>query len=206
MTDTAPVRKRLSSDERQREIIAAVLELARLHGPDAITTQAIADHIGVTQGAIFRHFPNKEAIWLAVFAWVDDALAVILDEASGTSATPVRQLERIFLAHTAFIARYPGVPRILFHDLQTPGRSPVRKAVRAMVMGYRQRLTEVLARGKADGTLCATLDEAKAAGLFIGAVQGLVIQSALREDPEVLTRDAGAVFAILLHGFKGACP
>ncbi|MEW5757807.1 MAG: TetR/AcrR family transcriptional regulator [Pseudomonadota bacterium] len=205
MPETEP-RKRLSSDARQREIVAAVVELAQLHGPDAITTQAIAEHIGLTQGAIFRHFSTKEAIWLAVFAWVREALGTLLDEASAGPATPVEQLERIFLAHTAFIARHPGVPRILFHELQTPGGSPVRQAVRAMVMGYRQRVSEILARGKADGTLCASLDEAKAAGLLIGAVQGLVIQSALREDPEVLTRDAEAVFAILLHGFKGRCP
>ena len=54
------------------------LVLARERGPDAITTQAIADRIGVTQGAIFRHFPDKEAIWMAVFAWVRESLGTVL--------------------------------------------------------------------------------------------------------------------------------
>ena len=41
----------LTTDQRQREIVTTVLFLARQRGPDAITTQAIADHMGVTQGA-----------------------------------------------------------------------------------------------------------------------------------------------------------
>ena len=44
-------RQRVMTDVRQREIVAAVPALARERGPDAITTQAIADRIGVTQGA-----------------------------------------------------------------------------------------------------------------------------------------------------------
>ena len=77
----AAPRHRLRTDERRREIVAAVLELARERGPDSITTQAIADRIGVTQGALFRHFPDKEAIWLAVFAWVRESLGAVLDDA-----------------------------------------------------------------------------------------------------------------------------
>ncbi|HEX6974797.1 MAG TPA: helix-turn-helix domain-containing protein, partial [Vicinamibacterales bacterium] len=61
----AAPRHRLTTDQRQREIVATVLALARERGPDAITTQAIAQRMGLTQGAVFRHFPDKEAIWLA---------------------------------------------------------------------------------------------------------------------------------------------
>jgi AcrR family transcriptional regulator len=71
----------LSSDERRNEIVQAVLDLAGEDGPDAVTTQAIADRIGVTQGALFRHFPDKEAIWLAVFDWVRAALDAAVDAA-----------------------------------------------------------------------------------------------------------------------------
>src|SRR6187455_3079115 len=70
-----PAARRLSSDERRVEIVQAVLGLAGERGPDAITTQAIAERIGVTQGALFRHFPDKDAMWVAVFEWVRRALA-----------------------------------------------------------------------------------------------------------------------------------
>ena len=108
-------RVRMSSEERQAEIVGAVLALARERGPDAITTQDIATRIGVTQGAIFRHFPDKEAIWLAVFAWVRASLGGALDAAIDRAGSPLAKIERAFLAHVAFLAANPGVARVLFH-------------------------------------------------------------------------------------------
>lgn len=62
-TASAQVRRhRPCTGERQREIVTAVFALAR--GPDAITTQAVAERMIVTQDAVFRHFPGKEALLL----------------------------------------------------------------------------------------------------------------------------------------------
>ena len=62
-------------------VVAAVIELARDRGPEAITTQAIADRLGVTHGALFRHFPDKSAMWAAVFDWVQASLGQVVDAA-----------------------------------------------------------------------------------------------------------------------------
>ncbi len=199
---TAP-RQRLKTDERQREIVAAVLSLARERGPDSITTQAIADRIGVTQGALFRHFPDKEAIWLAVFVWVREALGAVLDAAVAKADTPLGKIERAFLAHVAFVAANPGVPRVLFHELQYPGDSPVRTEVRTMIASYSQRLALLFKDAKATGELPADLDTALAPLLFIGAVQGLVIQSALAGDEAEMRKRARQLFPLLLDGYRG---
>ena len=196
-------RQRLPSDERQREIVGAVLALARDAGPDAITTHAIARHMGVTQGALFRHFPDKEAMWLAVFAWVREVLGALLDQAIEGRGSPLDALKRAFHAHVGFIADNPGVPRVLFHELQYPAESPVRAEVRAMVGGYRKRLASLFAQAKARGELPASLDVNLAPVLFIGAIQGLVIQAALEDDDRAITRRARSVWALLLEGYRG---
>jgi AcrR family transcriptional regulator len=199
----APGRARLSSTERRGEIVRAVLTLAREHGPDAITTQAIADRIGVTQGALFRHFPDKSAIWLAVFEWVRGALVAGFEAAIRDTASPLGRLERAFLAHVAFVAAHPGVPRALFHELQYTGDSPVRIAVRSMVGDYRRRVGRLLEDAKASGEIRREVDTALATVLFIGAVQGLVIHAALT-DEGALARNGRAMFALLLDGYRGA--
>lgn len=196
-------RQRLSSDERQREIVAAVLALARERGPDAITTQAIADRIGVTQGAIFRHFPDKEAIWMAVFAWVRESLGTVLATAVAQCRSPLAKIEAAFLAHVAFIAANPGVPRVLFHELQYPGDSPVRAEVRAMIAGYRKRLAALFTEARTAGELAVELDIALAPVLFIGAVQGLVIESALAGNEKEMMARARQMFPLLVHGYRG---
>ncbi len=199
---TAP-RQRLMTDERQREIVAAVLALARERGPDAITTQAIADRIGVTQGAIFRHFADKEAIWLAVFAWVRAALGAVFAAAVAKADSPLARIEQAFLAHVAFIAANPGVPRVIFHELQYPGDSPARLEVRAMINEYRKQLTLLFKQASAAGELPADLDTALAPVLFIGAVQSLVIQAALGGDETAMMKRTRRLFPLLLHGYCG---
>lgn len=196
-------RQRLKTDERQREIVAAVLALASERGPDAITTQAIADRIGVTQGALFRHFPDKEAIWLAVYVWIRESLGAAFAIAVDKPRSPLAKIEAAFLAHVAFIAANPGVPRVMFHELQYPGDSPVRAEVRAMITTYRKRLALLFTQAKAAGELPADLDAALAPVLFIGAVQGLVIQSALAGDEAGMIKRARELFALLLHGYCG---
>jgi AcrR family transcriptional regulator len=199
----AAPRHRLRTDERQREIVAAVLALARERGPDSITTQAIADRIGVTQGALFRHFPDKEAIWLAVFAWVRESLGAVIDAAVAKADTPLAQLNQAFLAHVAFVAANPGVPRMLFHELQYPGDSPVRADVGAMIAAYSKRLARLFARARKAGELPADLDATLAPALFIGAIQGLVIQSALDGNEAAMVKRARQLFPLLLDGYRG---
>lgn len=207
MPESSPVpatpRLRQSTQARQREIVATVLALARERGPDAITTQAIADRMGVTQGAVFRHFPDKEAIWLAVFAWVRESLGAAFAAALGKVNSPLARIEQAFLAHVSFIAANPGVPRVMFHELQYPGDSPVRTDVRTMITGYRQRLMQLFAQAKAIGELPDDLDTALASVLFIGAVQGLVIQTALAGDEATMVKRARKMWPLLLDGYRG---
>lgn len=197
-------RTRLPAGERRREVVAAVVELARDHGPEAITTQAIADRIGVTHGALFRHFPDKAAMWAAVFDWVQTELGQVVGAAFAAGGEPLAILERVFLAHVGFIASHPGVPRILFHELQRPADSEFHERVRRMVGAYRQRLCALLALAKEGGHLPARLDEEAAAVLFIGTVQGLVVQSTLFRGEAGMKSAARRIFPLLLDGFRGA--
>ena len=196
-------RKRLPAAERRREVIAAVLELARDTSPEGITTQAIADRVGLTHGALFRHFPDKESLWVEVFAWVQKELGAVLDAAFVSDGDALVRLERVFLDHVGFVAHFPGAPRILFHELQRPVDSPFHERVRHIIGGYRRQLSELLCEAKRAGQLSPTLDETTAAVLFIGAVQGLVVQSALFRSEAEMVAAARRVFPLLLDGFRG---
>lgn len=196
-------RSRLSAAERRSAVVAAVVDLARDNGPEGITTQAIADRVGVTHGALFRHFPDKAAMWVAVFDWVGDELGAVVDNAFAAGGDPMAILKRVFHAHVDFVAQHPGVPRILFHELQRPDDSAFRECVRSMVGGYRQRLCDLMEDAKRHGQLPAGLDEEAAAVLLIGTVQGLVVQSTLFRGEAGMRSAARRIFPLLLHGLQG---
>jgi len=197
-------RQRHSAEERREEAVEAVIELASQHSPEGITTQAIAARIGVTHGALFRHFPDKAAIWRTVFDWLGVRLGRVADTAIATGGTPLAVLERLFHAQVAFVADHPGVPRILFHELQRPAGSPLQALARNIVGSYRERVKTLVHRAKEAGELPAVLDEEAAAVLFIGTVQGLVVQSTLFAGALDLREAGRRIFPLLLNGFHGA--
>ena len=53
--------KHLPANERRAITVDAVVELAAQQNPNEITTAAIAKHMGVSQGALFKHFSSKES-------------------------------------------------------------------------------------------------------------------------------------------------
>ncbi|WP_447936349.1 TetR/AcrR family transcriptional regulator [Thermomonas fusca] len=192
----------LPADERRAATVDAVVELAAEQNPGDITTAAIAQRMGLTQGALFRHFPTKDAILESVLGWVSERLLGQLDAAAASAATPLAALEAMFMAHVDFVSRHPGVPRMLFGELQRPGDTLPKRMAQTLTQGYAQRLRAHLAAGIARQQLDAGLDLDAAATLFIGTVQGLVMQSLIAGDVARIRRDAPGVFAIYCRGIR----
>ena len=198
--EATPVRQ--PTEIRRAEIVAAVLRLAATRSPAAITTGDMAAELGFSQGAVFRHFPAKDAIWMAVLDWVDAELIAALDAAAQQGATPLEGLERVFMAHIRFVVASPGVPRIIFHELQHPDDTPLKQRVRALLGRYRQILARLLDAAADRGLLLAGLDRQAAATLFIGTIQGLVMQSMLAADASAIEDDARRVVALYLRAIE----
>lgn len=195
--------KHLPADERRAVTIAAVIELAGSRNPSDITTAAIAKQMQLTQGALFRHFPNKDAIWQAVMAWVAERLLRRVDEAAEQSSSALAAMKAMFLGHVEFVVAHPGVPRMIFGELQRPDATPAKRMVETMLQRYRERLRRLVEKGKKSGELSSSLDADAAATLFIGTVQGLVMQSLIAGDVERMRIEAPRVFAIYRRGIAG---
>jgi AcrR family transcriptional regulator len=195
-------RVRLSTETRQAEIIKAVLRLAAERSPALITTGDIANAVALTQGAVFRHFPSKEAIWLAVIESVKDNLLNSLEAAAQEAADPLAALQAVFMAHVGFVVRHPGVPRLIFNELQLPDDTPLKISVRAILDRYRQLLMRLLGGAESSGQIAPGIDKAAAAMLFIGTVQGLVMQSMLAGGAARMPVDAERVFVLYRNAIR----
>lgn len=194
--------RHLPADERRAVIIESVVALAGSRNPDEITTAAIAGHMKLTQGALFRHFPNKEAIWLAVMEWVAERLLNRIDRAAQGIASPLAALEAMFLSHVDFVAEHPGIPRMMFGELQRAEPTPAKRMAQTLIQRYAERLQQLIDRGKACGELPPALDNAAAATLFIGTIQGLVMQALMAGEAKRMQDEAPGVFAIYRRGIR----
>ncbi len=197
-----PKNKQLPAEERRAVTVEAVVALAAEQNPNSITTSAIAQYMGLTQGALFRHFSNKEAIFQAAMEWVAEQLLSRIDEAIQAAESPVAALEAVFMAHIRFVAEHPGIPRILFSELQRAEETASKRLVQELIHRYRERLQQLIEQGKMHGELDTDLDTEGATILFIGTIQGLVMQSLLAGKENRLYHDAPRVFTLYLRGIR----
>lgn len=194
--------KNLPAGARRAVTVEAVVALAAQHNPTDITTAAIAKHMGLTQGAIFRHFPTKESIVQSVLDWVSERLMARVDQAARSQTQPLMALQAVFTAHIGFIAEHPGAPRMLLAELQKNGDTVPKRMVQTLISSYRHRIENLLEQGKACGEVDPSLDVSAASTLYIGLIQGLVMQTMAVADPATIAQEAPKAFAIFRKGLE----
>lgn len=198
-------RPKQKTEDRQAALVQAALQMAAVRSPAEITTTDLAEVIGITQGGVFKHFPSKEAIWLAVLDWAHQALLERLREQARLCAGPgsaLQALRAMFMAHVAFVQEYPGVPRLVFQELQHARPSALKEKVQALMADYRQLLAGLLAQARQDAQVSPQADLSAAAVLFIGAMQGLVMQSMITGSLKDMSRQARRVFDLFEAGLR----
>ncbi len=195
-------RQHLSAEARRERTVETVVALCGEEDPATLTTGRIAQRMGVTQGALFRHFASKEVIWEATVAWVAERVMARVAAAAEGVEDPLAALEAMFMAHVAFIAEHPGVPRLLMGQLQHPRPTAASRMVRGLLERYRRRLLGLLDEGRRRGQLRPGLDLDAAATQFIGCVQGLVLQSLIADDVAGIIGRAPAAFELYRHGIR----
>ena len=194
--------KYLPAEERRSATVDAVVALAALHNPSEITTTSIARKMGLTQGALFKHFPSKDAILESVMEWVAVNLMARVDAATKAATSPMNALESLFMAHIQFVVAHPGVPRIVFAELQRAKPSGARRVVDTMLRRYSERVSQLINNAKVSGEVDVAIDAEAAAALFVGTIQGLVMQSLVHGDVKRILRDAPRVFVIYRRGIE----
>ncbi|TXT37229.1 MAG: TetR family transcriptional regulator [Comamonadaceae bacterium] len=140
-------------------------------------------------------------------AEVDNTLAQPAATPINTGERPaLAALRAVFMAHVSFVVEHPGVPRVIFQELQHPGDTALKASVRTLMQQYRQLVMQLLTQAQAANTLAPGVDLPSAAVLFLGSVQGLVMQSLITGDVAAMTRQAPGVFAIFERGVLDLTP
>ena len=182
---------------RREQAVRVVLELAAGDSPDRITTARISAAMGLSTGALFRHYPDKDALWEATLAWATSRLEESFARRETAGASPLVVLRAIFDDHLDFVRAHPGVPRLIFSELQRPDDTAAKQVVREFLKTHAKRLAGWIHRGQEAGEIGGKVDRSAAAALFIGSIQGLVMQSMLAADPSAIRKAAPGVRKLL---------
>lgn len=199
---------RQSAEERKAQIVAEVLRLADEIGPDRLSTTDVARAIGLSQPAIFRHFPTKGALWLAVAEDIADRLQSYWAAAEAGATGPHERLKALIGAQLSAISETPALPSILFsRELQVDNQA-LRDVFRGLLGAFQGRLVAAIRELQAAGHLHRDVGPEDVAILLTSLVQGVAIRWTLGARGFVLVPEGLRLFDVqmeLLRAKEGAC-
>ncbi len=170
---------RKTAEDRKSEILTVVLDLADRFGPDRVTSMAVASTVGVTQAAVFRHFPTMAHLWLAVAGHVSLKMDSAWQAALRNAPTPIARIEALVAAQLAQISDMPALPMLLFSRELNVANPDLRAAFRLRLKAFHTLLVQQLGEGQKAGQLQKDLPVADAAVLLTSLVQGMAIRWSL---------------------------
>ncbi len=187
---------RRTSEDRQLELIDAALHIIATRGIAALSTSGLAAHVGLTTGAIFRHFASLEALLDAVVARVE----ALLESTYPPPTLPaVERLERFIEARSTAVGSQLGILRLVLSEqflLALPKRGSARLA--ACVQKTRTFVLECVREGQAAGTLRSDLPAKTLAPIVMGTVQMLALSPSKARQRDTEARAVlGSLLALL---------
>jgi AcrR family transcriptional regulator len=164
--------------QRKAQLAEAALAILTSQGARALTVKAIAGRVGISDGAVFRHFPDVQALFDAAVCLFEESLPALPD-ASQSAET---RLAEFFVGRTRAVQARPHVLGLAMDDrlLELAGKNAARR-IRRIQRTSMKFLFQCLGDLHADGQLNADVDEKILAWMITGAMKGAA-QSGL--DPQ----------------------
>jgi len=192
---------RKPSSVRRREIAQAALRVIGERGATSLTAASLAREVGLTAGALFRHFASIDDILAAA---VDLAIEAIEGTYPPEELAPVERLRTLALRRIEVVGGTPGLAWLLLSDqvyLCVPASAVAR--LRASVQRSRAYLLAGLCEGIARGDLRADLEAETMLPIFTGTLHSLIAARGVHRDagpaaaPPSPDRIVDALFALL---------
>lgn len=201
MTVQSIIRK--SAEDRRSEIIDVALARIAEGGLQALSTTEIARDIGISQPAIFRHFPSKEALLAAIIDSVSGRMVEGLSgalAALGCDAPADRKLEAIARQQITMMDSVPALPVIVFSQDLNAAYPAVAAAIQAgMERGY-GLVAQVIGEGIETGLFTNDLDPRAAARAFVALMHGTLFRWLLDGRSTDLRQEAENALHLALSG------
>lgn len=159
---------RLSTETRQAQIKEAVLDIISNEGLSKLSTKNLATKVGLSEGAIYRHFKSKKNILLSVVDDVYENLVVNQKLIVDSKMTPSVKLFTFLCKQIKYLIYNNGVTILLFSEATHANDSELKVKLLEILKAQKDLLKQIVKEGITHGIWHKDLDLDSFATLYMG--------------------------------------
>jgi TetR/AcrR family transcriptional regulator len=163
---------------RKQQILQSLAHMLELHPGEVITTANLAKNVGVSEAALYRHFPSKFKMYESLIEFIEEAvfarISRILEEALTTS----QRCEKILWLVLSFTEKNPGLARIIYGDALVGERDKLRLRMTQFFDRLNAQFKQVLREGEVRENLRTIATPSASASLLVAVIDGKISQYA----------------------------
>jgi TetR/AcrR family transcriptional regulator len=174
------------SNNRAQQILEALAQQLESNQGQRITTAALARHVGVSEAALYRHFPSKARMFEALIEFIEDSVFGLLNQILEEHNDVVTRCANILQLLLGFSARNPGLSRILVGDALTGENERLRIRIGQFYDRLETQLKQIMREAESKNQLPVGFPSAAIANLLLAIAEGRMnqyVRSGFQQSP-----------------------
>lgn len=186
---------------RRQQILQALARMLESSPGSRITTAALAAEVGVSEAALYRHFPSKTRMFEALIDFIEETLFSRVRGILDDSQSAQERCYRIISLLLTFAERNPGITRILTGDALTGETERLHTRVNQLLDRLETQLRQVLRDGEIKENIRTVLVTSSAAAMMLALAEGKIRQFVRSGFSRLPTEQWEEQWALLMAGF-----
>ena len=194
--------ERLESPLRREQIAEAALAIVVKQGIGAVTVRRVAEAVGISAAALYRHYKNKGDILAAVLEEHHEMNLANLDEAKARGKNPMETLELIYQGIMRMVVKYRALPVIFLSDVLWFEETRLRELKYKHHQLVRENLLEIFKQGQAQKQVRSDIRPEELFVHFLGLIAMPALISARDPNDLDMPRQIAANWELFLHAVR----
>ena len=193
---------RETTDIRQEQIKKAVLEIIADEGLHNLSTRNLAKKIGLTEGAIFRHFPSKRDIIKGI---MNDVSNTLVGPLRSIALSPAKAEEKLFdflCRHVTYLKENRGITILLFSEAAHLGDKELKDKLNQILSEQKQLIVKIVKDGMAEGVWDKNVNAEDVAVIYMGIPITFNIELVLNKSGLNMNNFCKRMYALILRALK----
>ena len=165
--------------DKQKQIVESARSIISSKGIEKLTIHEIAKDLGVTDGALYRHFKSKKEIISLLIEDIERTLLNTVRDTASKTSNPVNKLENILVSHLSYAEQRKGVSFIVINEALNLQDKILKRKMLKVIHKYLKEIKSILLEGVEAGKIRKDVDSVSASIAFFGMVQSMVTLWAL---------------------------